>query len=345
MVKVAVIGATGYTGQDLIRILAVHPQVELTLLTSRQNQGVIYGHLFPAFRNIVEQRLSALDYDQVAQKAEVAFLAFPHTESQPVAAELIPRKVKVIDLSADFRFRKAALYRRYYAEHQFPALLRKAVYGLPEVYREQIKKAQLVANPGCFPISALLALKPLMEKRLIEPRGIVIDSKSGLTGAGRNAVVDFLFCEISGSVRPYNVYKNRHRPEMEQELTRLYGRKAEVTFVPHLVPINRGILSTIYVRFLRKTAPARLEAVYREAYGQERFVRVLNLGELPDTAKVKGSNYCDLGLSLSPDGREAVISSAIDNLVKGASGNAVQNMNLMFGLEEGAGLQQVPLHP
>jgi len=345
MIKVAVIGATGYTGQDLVRILAGHPEVELTLLTSRQNQGVLYGHLFSAFRDIVELRLSQLDYDQVAQKAEIAFLAFPHTESQAAAAELLARKVRVIDLSADFRFRKAGIYRRYYSEHRFPALLRKAVYGLPEVYREQIKKAHLIANPGCYPASVILALKPLMEKRLIDPKAIIIDSKSGLSGAGRNAVVDFLFCEISASVRPYNIYKHRHQPEMEQELSRLYGRKAEVTFVPHLVPINRGILSTIYVKFLRKISPARLETIYQEAYAREAFVRVLSLGELPDTSEVKGSNYCDLGLSLSPEGRKAVITSALDNLVKGASGNAIQNLNIMFGLEETLGLKQIPVHP
>jgi N-acetyl-gamma-glutamyl-phosphate reductase len=345
MVKVAVIGATGYTGQDLVRILSAHPAVELTMLTSRQNQGVIYGHLFPAFRNIVDLRLSELDYDQLAQKAEIAFLAFPHTESQPVAAELLERKVRIIDLSADFRFRKAGIYRRYYSEHRFPALLRKAVYGLPEIYREQIRKAQLVANPGCYPTSVILALKPLMERRLIDPKNIIIDSKSGLSGAGRSAVVDFLFCEISASVKPYNIFKHRHQPEMEQELTRLYGRKAEVIFVPHLVPINRGILSTIYVKFPRKTSPSRLEAIYHEAYSKEKFVRILSLGELPDTSKVKGSNFIDIGLSLSPDGKSAVISSALDNLVKGATGNAVQNMNIMFGLEEDTGLKQIPLHP
>ncbi len=345
MIKAAVIGATGYTGQDLVRILSAHPGVELTLLTSRQNQGVIYGHLFTACRNLVELRLSQLDYDQAAQKAEVAFLAFPHTESQVAAAELLARKVRVIDLSADFRFRKAAIYRRYYSEHRFPALLRKAVYGLPEVYREQIKKAQLIANPGCFPTSVILALKPLMQKRLIDPKSVIIDSKSGLTGAGRNAAVDFLFCEISGSVRAYNIYKHRHQPEMDQELSRLYGRKTEVTFVPHLVPINRGILSTIYVQFPRKISPSRLETIYQEAYGKEPFIRVLSLGEQPDTSKVRGSNYCDLGLSLAPDGRKAVLTSALDNLVKGAAGNAVQNMNIMLGMEETAGLKQIPLHP
>lgn len=345
MVKCAVIGATGYTGQELVRILLAHPQAELSILTSRQNQGIIYGHLFPAFRNLVKNRISPLDYDQVAQKAELAFLALPHTESQTVAYELLARKIKVIDLSADFRFRKSAIYRRYYAEHHFPALLRKAVYGLPEIYRPQIKKAQLVANPGCYPTSVILALKPLLEKKLINHKNIIIDSKSGISGAGRSAVVDFLFCEADGSVRAYNVYKHRHQPEMEQELSRLYGKKVEIIFVPHLVPAVRGIFSTIYVEFLRKISPEKLELIYLKAYQNEKFIRLLPLGQLPDTAKVQGSNYCDLGISLSQDGKRAVITSAIDNMVKGASGNAVQNMNLMFGLEEELGLKIPPIHP
>jgi len=345
MVKAAVIGATGYTGQELIRILARHPSAQLVMLTSRQNQGALYGQMFPAFRGIVELRLSQLDYDQAAKSAEVAFLAMPHTESQVVAAELVSRKMRVIDMSADFRFRKAQVYQRYYAEHRFPGLLRKAVFGLPEVYREQLKKAVLSANPGCFPTSVILGLKPLMENKMIEPASVIVDSKSGLSGAGRGAVVDFLFCEASASVRPYNVYKHRHQPEMEQELSRLYGRKVDITFVPHLIPVSRGILSTIYVKFSRKISGARLETVYKEAYDHEEFVRVLPLGELPDIAKVKGSNYCDIGLSISPDGKAGVISSAIDNLVKGASGNAVQAMNVMFGLEENAGLKSIALHP
>jgi len=345
MVKAAVIGATGYTGQELVRILARHPSAQITMLTSRQNQGVIYGQLFPAFRNIVDLRISQLDYGQAAKAAEVAFLALPHTESQAAAAELIAKGLRVIDMSADFRFRKAAVYQRYYAEHRYPGLLRKAVYGLPEIYREQIRKASLVANPGCFPTSVILGLKPLMAQRLISPKNIIVDSKTGISGAGRGAVVDFLFCEAEASVRPYNIYKHRHQPEMAQELSRLCGRKVELTFAPHLIPASRGILSTIYVRFVRKISAARLETAYHEAYAQEEFVRVLPLGELPDIAKVRGSNYCDLGISLSPDGREAVISSAIDNLVKGASGNAVQAMNLMFGLAENSGLKNVPLQP
>jgi N-acetyl-gamma-glutamyl-phosphate reductase len=315
------------------------------MLTSRQNQGVLYGQLFPAFRKIVELRISQLDFDQLAKSAEVAFLALPHTESQVAAAELVSRKVKVIDMSADFRFRKAATYQRYYTEHRYPGLLRKAVYALPEIYRGQLKKAQLAANPGCFPTSVILGLKPLAEQKLIDRSNIIVDSKTGISGAGRSAVVDFLFCESGASVRPYNIYKHRHQPEMTQELSRLYGRKVELTFVPHIIPVSRGILSTIYVRLLRKTSAARLEAVYSQAYAREEFVRVLPLGELPDIAKVKGSNYCDIGLSLSPDGKQAVVSVAIDNLVKGASGNAVQVMNIMFGLPENTGLKQIPLHP
>jgi N-acetyl-gamma-glutamyl-phosphate reductase len=344
MIKAAVIGATGYTGQELIRILARHPSAQLTMLTSRSNQGALYGQMFQAFRGIVDLRLSQLDYDQLAKAAQVAFLAMPHTESQTVAAELVPRKVRVIDMSADFRFRKAAVYQKHYAEHKFPGLLRQAVFALPELYREQLKKAVLAANPGCFPTSAILGLKPLMESKMVAPE-VIVDSKTGISGAGRSANVDYLFCEASASVRAYNIYKHRHQPEMEQELSRLYGKKVEVTFTPHLVPVSRGIFSTMYVRFARKISSARLETLYQECYQHEQFVRVLPLGELPDLAKVKGSNFCDIGLSLSPDGKTGIITAAIDNLVKGASGNAVQTMNVMFGLPEDSGLQAIALHP
>jgi len=258
---------------------------------------------------------------------------------------LLSRKVRVIDMSADFRFRKAAVYERHYAEHRYPGLLRKAVYGLCEIYREQIKKTDLCAQPGCFPTGVILGLKPLLEEGLIDPKNIIADCKSGISGAGRGAKVDFLLCEVRDTVRPYNIYKHRHQPEMVQELTRLCGRKVELNFVPHLVPVSRGILSTIYVNFTRKMAPERLETLYSEAYAAEEFVRVLPLGDLPDIARVKGSNFCDIGLSLSPDGKSGVVTSALDNLTKGAAGNAVQCMNLMFGLAENSGLKLMPLHP
>jgi N-acetyl-gamma-glutamyl-phosphate reductase len=345
MVKAAVIGATGYAGQELVRILSRHPSAQLTMVTSRSNQGVVYGQMFGAFRNIVNLKIDVQDYDKIAKSADLAFLALPHTESQVAAAELISRKVRVIDMSADFRFRKAAVYQRHYAEHRYPGLLRKSVYGLCEVYRAQIKKTDLCAQPGCFPTGVILGLKPLLDERLIDPKNIIADSKTGISGAGRKANIDFLICEIRDAVRPYNIFKHRHQPEMVQELSRLAGRKVELNFVPHLVPVSRGILSTMYVRFNRKMAPARLETLYREAYASEEFVRVLPLGELPDIARVKGSNYCDIGLSLSPDGRQGVITSALDNLVKGAAGNAVQAMNIMFGLAENLGLKQIPLHP
>jgi N-acetyl-gamma-glutamyl-phosphate reductase len=345
MIRTAVVGATGYTGQELVRILARHPSVELSALTSRREAGKAYSQVFPGFRGIVDRKITGHDLSRVCERAELVFLALPHAESQAAVAEVIERKRKAIDLSADFRFKKLKPYRHWYGEHRFPQLLRRAVYGMPEIYREQIKKARLVANPGCYPTSVILALKPLCERRLFEPDSVIVDSKSGLSGAGRSVLSTLMFSEVNESLRPYNIYHHRHTPEMEQELTALYKKKVQVTFAPHLVPLNRGILSTIYVRLVRKMSVERLHGIYQKAYSREPFIRLLAPGELPDLVRVRGSNFCDIGLSLAESGRSAVITSAIDNLIKGASGTAVQNFNLMSGLPETTGLDRIPLFP
>lgn len=345
MIKAGIIGATGYSGQELVRILCSHPDVELVALTSRKNNGVPYAQLFPAFAKKVALKISEMNIELLAKSCDVVFVALPHAEAQDVVSRAYESKLRVIDLSADFRFRKASVYGRFYGEHRYPHLLRRAVFGLAELYREEIRDARIVANPGCYPTSVILALKPLLSRRLIEPRSIIVDSKSGLSGAGRGAVVDFLFCEAGASVRAYNVFKHRHQPEMEQELSRIARKKVEISFVPHLVPVSRGILSTIYVRFIRKVSLGRVYKAYQEDYESEPFIRLLVPGDIPDIIRVRGSNFCDIGIAISADGKSGVIFSAIDNLVKGASGNAVQNLNIMFGIEETKGLDLVPLVP
>ncbi len=345
MIRVAVVGATGYTGQELVRILSGHPLCELVALTSRKEAGKVYSRVYPRFLGIADIKITGHNVGRVCRDAEVVFLALPHSESQAAAAEVIRRKRMAIDLSADFRLRDVAVYRQWYGKHRHPALIRRAVYGMPEIYRERIKKARLVANPGCYPTSVILALKPLAEARLFDPGSVIVDSKSGVSGAGRHALITLSYCEVNESLRPYNIYKHRHTPEMEQEISALFGKKVSITFAPHLVPLDRGILSTIYVRLSRKTSIQRLHALYRRSYSGEPFVRVLEPGELPDIIRVRGSNFCDIGLTTAPSGREAVITSAIDNLVKGASGAAVQNFNLMCGLPETTGLDQAPLFP
>lgn len=345
MIKTAVVGATGYTGQELVRILARHPETSITALTSRKEAGKPYGQVFPAFKDIVDLKITTHDVEKVCEKADIVFLALPHAESQAAVATVIEKKKKAIDLSADFRFKKLAPYRRWYGEHRFPALLRKAVYGMPEIYRNRIKKADLVANPGCYPTSVILALKPLAEKRLFDPKSVIVDSKSGVSGAGKSLVQSLMYCEANENLRPYNIYIHRHTPEMEQELSALFGKKVQVTFAPHLVPLNRGILSTIYLKLMRKNSAEKIHDIYQKAYNKEPFVRLLPPGQLPELARVKDSNFCDIGLALAPSGKELVVVAAIDNLMKGASGTAVQNMNIMAGIEETTGINAIPITP
>jgi N-acetyl-gamma-glutamyl-phosphate reductase len=345
MIRTAVVGATGYTGQELVRILARHPEAEIVALTSRREAGKSYGSVFPGFRGIVDLKITPHDIKRACRKAEVVFLALPHKESQAAVAEVINLKKKAIDLSADFRFRNIKAYQVWYGRHRYPALLKKAVYGMPEIYRDKIKKAHLVANPGCYPTSVILALKPLAKARLFDPKAVIVDSKSAVSGAGRTLTSTLMFCEVNESIRPYNIYKHRHTPEMEQELAALYRKKVAISFAPHLVPIDRGILSSIYVRLIRKMSLQRIHEIFKKDYDSEPFIRILPPGEMPDTIRVRGSNFCDIGITLAPSGKEAVITSAIDNLVKGASGMAVQNFNLLSGLPETCGLEQIPIIP
>ncbi|MBC7105774.1 MAG: N-acetyl-gamma-glutamyl-phosphate reductase, partial [Firmicutes bacterium] len=333
MVKVAVIGATGYTGVELVRLLCRHPDVELTVLTSQSYVGQPFWKVYPSLLRHVELECADAAPELVAAEAEVAFVALPHGHAMGVVAGLLERGCRVVDLGADFRFRSKQAYEHWYrVPHTAPELLPAAVYGLPEWYRERIRTASLVANPGCYPTGALLALLPLVKAGLVDPDGIVVDAKSGVSGAGRAATLTTHYGECNENLKPYGVPGHRHVPEMEQELSLAAGREVRLAFTPHLVPMTRGILCTVYVRPVRRLGAAEVLELYREAYRNEPFVRVLPEGMLPQTKAVAGSNYCDLAAAADPRTGRVILFSAIDNLVKGAAGQAVQNMNIMCRL-------------
>ena len=339
----AVVGASGYTGEELVRLLLRHPGAELAGITSRQFAGKTLAETFPRLaHHTTAKTLRFVDVPpaQLAELAEVIFLALPHGIAVEFAGPLLAAGARVIDLSADFRIRDAAVYREFYGhEHGAPDLLAGAVYGLPEVYREKIREARLVACPGCYPTSILLPLIPLLREKLIKPASIIANSLSGVSGAGRKAELDYLFVECNESVRPYGLPKHRHLSEIEQELSVAAGSTVTIQFTPHLMPVNRGILTTLYLA--PTTAgqdPKRIDAAFRESYADEPFVRLLDEKTLPDTKNVVGSNFIEIAWRHDSRTGRFIVMSAEDNLVKGASGQAVQCFNLMCGYEETAGL-------
>ena len=346
MLNVAIVGASGYTGLELIRILHCHPEVAVTCLTSEQSAGKKISDVFPSLRGRCDLLLENLEPVRVADKADLIFTALPHKAAMEVVPTFLKLGKKVIDLSADYRLSDPAVYGEWYEPHLNPANLKKAVYGLPEIRRAKIKGAKLVANPGCYPTSIILGLAPLLKKGLIHPHSIIADSASGVTGAGRGAKVDSLFCEVNEGYRAYGVGGvHRHTPEIEQELALLAGEPLKITFTPHLVPMDRGILSTVYAAPLKELTTAHLVRLFEEFYDGEPFVRVLPQGCLPSTAFVRGSNFCDIAPLVDTRTGRIIIVSAIDNLVKGASGQAVQNMNLLCGFPETTGLDGLALFP
>ena len=340
--KVAVIGASGYAGEELVRLLLSHPLVDLTRVTSRQSSGKTLAEVFPRFAHQAKaQALTFTDLKEgkMADAAQVVFLALPHGVSAEVAASLIQEGVRVVDLSADFRIRDPKVYREFYGqEHPAASLLGRAVYGLPEVYRERIRGAELVACPGCYPTSILLPLLPLLREQTIDRKRILITSLSGVTGAGRKREADYLFAECNESLRPYGVPKHRHLAEVEQELSAATGEAIMVQFTPHLVPVNRGIVSTIYTDLSGATDAAMIRAIFEKAYGDEPFVRLLSETGLPDTKNVVGTNFIDIAWRLDPRTNRLIVMSALDNLTKGTSGQAIQCFNLMRGYAETEGL-------
>ncbi|MBF0451241.1 MAG: N-acetyl-gamma-glutamyl-phosphate reductase [Candidatus Magnetomorum sp.] len=340
--RVAVIGATGYAGAEVVRLIAGHPHVTLNLLTSRQYAGKPYDHVFPALTKCIQQHCEIFEPDTAVQKADIFFLALPHKTSMRVAAPLINAGKKVIDLSADFRFKNLTSYEAHYQPHEEPELLKQSVYGLCEVYKDQILKADLIGNPGCYTTSILLPLIPLLKEKQIDSKGIIADSKSGASGAGRSPALGTLFCEVNEGFKAYKVAEHRHAPEMDENLSIAAGTDVHVLFVPHLVPMSRGIVSTLYVRCNENIDEKRILDCLNTAYDGCPFIRVLPEGRLPNAAHVRGTNYCDIGVKYSSEQGIAVIISAIDNLIKGAAGQAVQNMNIMMGFKETDGIDMIP---
>ncbi|KPA12188.1 N-acetyl-gamma-glutamyl-phosphate reductase [Candidatus Magnetomorum sp. HK-1] len=340
--RVAVIGASGYAGAELVRLISSHPHVTLNLLTSRQYAGKPYDTVFPALTNCVTQHCENFEPENAVQKADIFFLALPHKASMRVAAPLIDAGKKVIDLSADFRFNNLSSYEVHYQPHEVPELLEKAVYGLCEVYRDQIADADLIGNPGCYPTSILLPLIPLLKAKLIDSKGIIADSKSGVSGAGRTPALGTLFCEVNEGFKAYKVSEHRHAPEMDENLSLAAGNDVNILFVPHLVPMSRGIVSTIYARCTSAKNEKQLLDCLMSFYEGCPFIRILPEGRMPNAAHVRGTNFCDIGVKYSPEQGMAVIVSAIDNLIKGAAGQAIQNMNIIMGFSETDGIGAIP---
>ncbi|MDR2826395.1 MAG: N-acetyl-gamma-glutamyl-phosphate reductase [Deltaproteobacteria bacterium] len=346
MIKAGLVGVTGYTGMELARLLACHPEIELACVTSRADAGKFVEDIYPFLRNFKLGKviISLPEPEELARRCELVFLAVPHGAAQEMAGALLSEGVKVVDLSADFRLRSVAVYEEWYAlKHNQPKALSEAVYGLPELYAQKIRETNLVANPGCYPTASILGLYPALKKALISTEDIVIDAKSGTSGAGRKASVSNLFCEVQDTFRAYGLPRHRHTPEIEQELSSIAGQSLTVSFNPHLLPVNRGILATIYTKLRSRLEAQDIHKVYTEAYAQHSFVRVLPLGSLPELRNVRGTMFCDI--ALVPDERTGrlIIVSVIDNLCRGASGQAVANANLMYKLPLETGLELAPL--
>ncbi len=339
MIKVAVLGATGYAGVELVRILSNHPEVSLELLGSKSFSGQKISDIYQNFRHILEKECAEADIGE-ASKCDVAFTALPHGASKTVIPQLVESGLKVIDLSGDFRYDDVKVYEKWYGgEHSSPELLAESVYGLCELHRDEIKNARLIGNPGCYTTCSILGAAPLVASGLADSQNIIIDAKSGVTGAGRTSSLPYNFCECTENTRAYKVATHRHTSEIEQELSKLAGKEIMLSFTPHLIPQKRGILSTIYMNLTKKITADELQKLYEDYFKDEFFVRVMPKGELPETKHVAGSNFVDIGVVLDERLNRVVAVSAIDNIVKGAAGQAVQNMNILFGLDEKTGLK------
>lgn len=345
LIRVCIYGGSGYTGMELTRLLLNHPEAEVVSITSRRFAGVPVAQVYPVLMGQTELVYTNDPPEELVENCDVVFLALPHGASMELAPLFLKAGKKVIDLSADFRIRDLAVYEAWYRKHSAPGLIPDAVYGLPELYRDKIRKARLVANPGCYPTSIILGLAPALSSGLIDPISVIADSKSGATGAGREPLITSLYCEVSGSFKAYKVGGHRHTPEIEQELSLLSRTDMTISFTPHLLPLKRGILSTMYAGLARDVSTADAVALYRDFYRKEPFVRVCEAGQFPNISSIAGSNFCDIGLTVDPRTNRLIVVSVIDNLIKGASGQAIQNMNIIYNLPETAGLPRVALYP
>lgn len=342
MIKAGIVGITGYTGEELLRILSKHPEVQLTILAGRETSPVReLADIYPKYSNL-KMKCIPFNVEEIKKNTDVVFLALPHAVAFAVVPQLLKAGKKVIDLSADFRLKCSDTYEKWYkVNHTGKDYIKDAVYGLSELYADKIKQAKLVANPGCYPTTILLGLAPAVKNGFITNNDIIIDSKSGISGAGRKAVEKY-FKEEHPNTRAYNIAgKHRHIPEIEQEISNLFGQKTIVTFTPHIIPVERGMLSVIYANLNKKITTAEAVEIYKTFYKGKNFVKVLDENVLPNINKVVNTNFCEIGLSVDARTNKLVIVSAIDNLVKGASGQAVQNMNIMSGLDETAGLKEI----
>lgn len=346
MIKVGIIGATGYAGAELVRLLLGHREAEIVWYGSRSYVDEKYAKVYQNMFQLVDAKCMDDNMKEMASKVDVIFTATPQGLCASLLNENILNKVKVVDLSADFRIKDVGVYEKWYGiEHKAPQFIKEAVYGLCEVNREAVKKARLVANPGCYPTCSFLSVYPLLKEGLIEPNTLIIDAKSGTSGAGRGAKVDNLFCEVNENIKAYGVAGHRHTPEIEEQLSLAAGKEVVINFTPHLVPMQRGILVTAYASLTKEVSYEELKAVYDKYYRNEYFVRVLEKDVCPQTRWVKGSNFVDVNFKIDKRTNRVIMMGAMDNLVKGAAGQAVQNMNLMFGCEEAEGLLMAPLFP
>ena len=346
MVRAGIIGSTGYAGSELVRLLMGHKEAEIKWYGSRSYIGEKYAKVYRNMFEIVDAVCMDDHMEELADQVDVIFTATPQGLCASLVNESILSKVKIVDLSADFRLKDVAVYEEWYKiNHPSPEFLPEAVYGLWDVNREAVKKARLVANPGCYTTCSILTTRPLVKERLIDPNTLIVDAKSGTSGAGRGAKLPNLFCEVNENMKAYGVAAHRHTPEIEEQLSRACGKPLTISFTPHLVPMNRGILVTAYASLEKGVDAARVQEVYERYYGGEKFIRVLGEGECPETKWVEGSNYVDIGFKMDPRTNRIVMMGALDNLVKGAAGQAVQNMNLLFGLDEAEGLEAVPMFP
>ena len=346
MIKVGIIGSTGYAGGELARLLLQRDDIEIKWYGSRSYTGQKYASLYPNMYKIVDEECMDDNMKELAGQVDVVFTATPQGLCASLVDEEILSKVKIIDLSADFRIKDVSVYEEWYKlTHASPQFLEEAVYGLPEVNRERVKQARLIANPGCFPTCSFLSVYPLVKEGLVDPDTIIIDAKSGTSGAGRGAKMDSLYCEVNENIKAYGVGTHRHTPEIEEQLSYAAGRPVTISFTPHLVPMNRGILVTAYGSLTKEVTYEEVRAVYDKYYKDEFFVRVLEKDVVPQTRWVEGSNFADVNFKIDTRTNRVVMMGAIDNMVKGAAGQAIQNMNLMFGLPENTGLKQIPIFP
>ncbi|NWF52029.1 MAG: N-acetyl-gamma-glutamyl-phosphate reductase [Nitrospirae bacterium] len=346
MLKIAICGGSGYTGGELLRVLSNHPLVTVTAVTSERSAGKTVTDLFPNLHKYSNLSYEPMKIDKILHKADLFFLALPHGESQEAVNFIFLHGKKVIDLSADYRIKDAKIYQEWYkVTHGFPNTLKKAIYGIPELYRNEISNADIIANPGCYPTGAILGLYPAIKNKLIDINFVVIDSKSGISGAGRKSDITFSYCEVNESFRAYSITNHRHIPEIEQELSAIAGKNVKVNFTPHIAPFDRGILTTIYSKFLKRVDIKNIIEIYRNTYINEPFIKLLEEGKLPNVKNVRGTNYCEIGIFVNKRTNTFIAVTAIDNLMKGASGQAIQNMNIMMGFDEKTALDLPGLFP